>query len=115
MRYIIDNDMHIHSNISICSTDPEQTPDSILKHAVKNGLKTVVLKPKGTEHLTPRKALFGLNIPLSLEIRKVILRFAGIFILKNHLSSVQEKFQMGIFVPGKEHFPQSYLAYYKGM
>ena len=75
----------------------------------------VILKPKGTEHLTPRKALFGLNIPLSLEIRKVILRFAGIFILKNHLSSVREKFQMGIFVPGKEHFPQSYLAYYKGM
>ena len=34
MRYIIDNDMHIHSNVSICSTDPEQTPDSILKHAV---------------------------------------------------------------------------------
>ena len=64
----------------------------------------VILKPKGTEHLTPRKALFGLNIPLSLEIRKVILRFAGIFILKNHLSSVREKFQMGIFVPGKEHF-----------
>ncbi len=38
---MIDNDMHIH--ISICSTDPEQTPDNILKHAVKNGLKTVVL------------------------------------------------------------------------
>ena len=43
MRYIIDNDMHIHSNISICSKDPEQIPENILKHAVKNGLRTVVL------------------------------------------------------------------------
>jgi hypothetical protein len=58
-----------------------------------------MLKPKGIEPLPPRKALFGLNIPLSLGIRRVFLRFAGIFILKNHLSSVRGKFQTGIFVP----------------
>ncbi|MBR5460122.1 MAG: hypothetical protein IKV53_04575, partial [Clostridia bacterium] len=41
------------------------------------------LKPKRAEHLPPRKALFGLNIPLSLGIHRVFLRFAGTFILKN--------------------------------
>lgn len=43
MRYIIDNDMHLHTNISICSTDPEQIPENILKHAQKYNLKTVVI------------------------------------------------------------------------
>ena len=43
MKYIIDNDMHIHTNLSICSIDPEETPDSILRHAKKYGLKTVVV------------------------------------------------------------------------
>ncbi len=43
MRYVIDNDMHIHTNISICSTDPNQTPESILKYAQKYNLKTVVI------------------------------------------------------------------------
>ena len=43
MRYVVDNDMHIHTNISICSTDPEQIPENILKHALKHGLKTVVI------------------------------------------------------------------------
>lgn len=43
MRYVIDNDMHIHTNVSICSTNPEQTPGSILRHAKKYGLKTVVV------------------------------------------------------------------------
>ena len=43
MRYTIDHDMHIHTNISICSKDPEQIPDTILRHAQKYGLKTVVV------------------------------------------------------------------------
>lgn len=43
MRYIWDNDLHIHSKLSLCSMDPEQTPDRILKYAVDNVLKTVVL------------------------------------------------------------------------
>lgn len=43
MRYIWDNDLHIHSKLSLCSRDPEQTPERILKYAVDNGLKTIVL------------------------------------------------------------------------
>ncbi len=41
MRYRFDNDLHIHSQLSRCSRDPEQTADAILKYALDNKLKTV--------------------------------------------------------------------------
>ena len=41
MRYRFDNDLHIHSQLSRCSRDPEQTADAILKYALDNNLKTV--------------------------------------------------------------------------
>ena len=63
--------------------------------------------------MTPRKALFGLNFPLSLGIRKVFPHFAGKFILKNHLSSVQGKFQTGIFVHIKA-LDRSYTSVLQG-
>lgn len=43
MRYIVDNDLHIHSLLSACSNDPEQTSGRILEYAKKCGLKTVCL------------------------------------------------------------------------
>ncbi len=43
MKYIIDNDLHIHSHISLCSNDDGQTPQHILKYAQENGLKTICL------------------------------------------------------------------------
>lgn len=43
MKYVIDNDLHIHSKISLCSNDPEQTNERILEYAEKNGLKTICL------------------------------------------------------------------------
>ena len=41
MRYKIDHDIHIHSQISDCSSDPEQTPERILQYAREEGLTTV--------------------------------------------------------------------------
>ncbi len=41
MKYILDNDMHIHSKLSSCSNDPEQSNERILEYAKENGLKTV--------------------------------------------------------------------------
>ena len=41
MRYKIDHDIHIHSHISDCSNDPEQTPESILQYAKDEGLSIV--------------------------------------------------------------------------
>ena len=43
MRYIIDNDLHIHSQLSSCSRHPLQTAENILGYAKANGLKTICL------------------------------------------------------------------------
>lgn len=47
MRYIADNDLHIHSFLSSCSRCEEQTAENILKYAENNGLKTICL----TDHM----------------------------------------------------------------
>ena len=41
MKFIYDHDLHIHSRVSPCGGDPEQTPERILQYAVDNGLKTI--------------------------------------------------------------------------
>lgn len=43
MRYIVDHDLHIHSGGSMCSGDPEQTPERILQYATDEGFTTVAL------------------------------------------------------------------------
>jgi len=53
MKYIIDNDLHIHSQLSSCSADPEQTPERILRYAEENGLKTVCLTDHFWDDLVP--------------------------------------------------------------
>ena len=73
MKYAIDHDYHIHSQLSSCSNDPEQTPERILKYATDNGLKRIVLtdhywdsavdggsnwyKPQNFEHISESKPL----------------------------------------------------------
>lgn len=41
MRFQVDHDYHIHSKLSSCSRDPEQTADGILDYARKNGLTRI--------------------------------------------------------------------------
>lgn len=43
MKFTFDHDLHIHSQISLCSNDPEQTTQRILQYAVDNSLKTICL------------------------------------------------------------------------
>lgn len=43
VRYIVDNDLHIHSKISICSSDEKQTNERILEYAKKNNFNTICL------------------------------------------------------------------------
>ena len=43
MRYVYDHDYHIHSQLSSCSSDPEQTPERLLEYAQANGLTSMVL------------------------------------------------------------------------
>ncbi len=42
-KFIVDHDLHMHSQISNCSKDPEQTTENLLKYAEKNGLNTICL------------------------------------------------------------------------
>ncbi len=51
MRYIADHDFHIHSTISPCCHDENQTPENILKYAQENGLNKICL----TNHLWDEK------------------------------------------------------------
>ena len=41
MRYEIGNDLHIHSMLSLCSRDSEQSTDRILEYAEKYGIKNL--------------------------------------------------------------------------
>lgn len=43
MDYIFDNDLHIHSKISLCSNDENQNNERILQYAKENKLKTICL------------------------------------------------------------------------
>lgn len=53
MKYQIDNDLHIHSRLSSCSNDPEQTPQKILQSALERGLKVVCLTDHFWDDLVP--------------------------------------------------------------
>ena len=57
MKLKFDNDLHIHSKISLCSNDPLQTKERILRYAVDNDLKTICL----TDHFWDE------NVPCSSE------------------------------------------------
>lgn len=43
MKFKIDHDYHIHSQLSSCSRDPEQTNERILQYAKENGLSEICL------------------------------------------------------------------------
>ena len=61
MKYICDNDLHIHSNLSLdCTNALEQTSERILKYAIDNNLKTICL----TNHYWDE------NVPCDLEFYK---------------------------------------------
>lgn len=47
MRYIVDHDFHIHSTVSPCCRDENQTPHAILDYAIENGFNKICL----TNHL----------------------------------------------------------------
>ena len=43
MRYQVDHDYHLHSFLSLCSSDPEQTAARMLAYAEENGLKELCM------------------------------------------------------------------------
>ena len=51
MKYVIDHDLHIHSQLSSCSRHPEQTTENILNYAKRNGFRHICL----TDHFWDSK------------------------------------------------------------
>lgn len=51
IKFKFDHDYHIHSHISLCSNDPEQSNERILQYAKDNGLSEIVL----TDHFWDEK------------------------------------------------------------
>ena len=43
MKFQFDHDLHIHSQISLCSNDPGQSKERIFRYAQENGLHTVCI------------------------------------------------------------------------
>lgn len=43
MRYVTDNDLHIHTYLSPCSGDERQNPEFLLEYAKKNGFSTICI------------------------------------------------------------------------
>ena len=43
MRYVADHDFHIHSTVSCCCRDENQTPETILNYARENGFSKICL------------------------------------------------------------------------
>ena len=43
MKYVVDHDFHIHSCLSACSRDEEQTPERLLEYAKANGYRRIVV------------------------------------------------------------------------
>lgn len=43
MKYLLDHDLHIHSQLSLCSSDPEQNTNALLEYAEKNHFTDICL------------------------------------------------------------------------
>jgi len=53
MKYIYDHDLHIHTRLSACSGDPEQTPENILRFAETAGLKKICITDHYWDNAVP--------------------------------------------------------------
>ena len=53
MKFTIDHDLHIHSKLSSCSRDPEQTTEAILRYAEENGLKKICITDQYWDEKVP--------------------------------------------------------------
>jgi len=43
MKFKLDHDLHIHSQVSLCSNDPEQSKEKIFQYAQENDLHTICI------------------------------------------------------------------------
>ena len=115
MKYIIDHDLHLHSQLSSCSNHPEQTNTNLLNYAKRMGLRHICLtdhfwdsniegasdwyNPQNYEHIskalplpTEEGIIFDFDCETELDkhltlgiARKTIDEFAFVIIPTSHL------------------------------
>lgn len=73
MKYIADHDYHIHSKASLCSNDPLQTTEAILKIGKENGFKKLCLTDHYWDERIPLQAVSGFYEPQNTEHLKQTL------------------------------------------
>lgn len=56
MRYIADHDYHIHTTVSRCCKDPNQTPERLLQYAKENGFSSICLTNHFWDQSIPSEA-----------------------------------------------------------
>lgn len=129
---IIDNDLHIHSKLSLCSNDPLQTTNRILQYAEENKLNTICItdhfwdervqcacdwyKPQNFEHLSAAKPLpqsdevrflFGCETEMDMNMRLGISKerfddFDFVVIPINHFHMINVTIPSDIITPAQK-------------
>ena len=66
MRYVTDNDLHIHSYLSPCSGDERQTPEFFLEYARKNDFKTICITDHFWDSKVPGASTFLAQLDINL-------------------------------------------------
>ena len=69
MKYVFDHDYHIHSQLSSCSRDPEQTTERILQYAKDNNLTSLVLADHYWDDAVPGASGWYQKQPLLISPR----------------------------------------------
>lgn len=67
MKYIVDHDYHIHSHLSLCSGDSEQTTERMLRYAKENSLKELCITDHFWDENIPGASASGFYAPQNLE------------------------------------------------
>ncbi len=107
MNFPIDHDMHCHTYLSSCSSDPQQTPQALLRHAVSHGytLQCVTdhlwddLIPGASDWYAPQDIdhiRAGLPLPQSSSVRMLFgceTEFTG-----EHLGIAPEHYDLFDFI-----------------
>lgn len=102
MRYIYDNDLHIHSGLSLCSGDEQQTPERILAYAKENNLKIVCLTDHYWDETVPGASKwYSTQDTAWIAKSKPLPQCDGIRFLYGCETDMDRFFTVGV---AKEHF-----------
>lgn len=72
MRFQLDHDYHIHSQLSLCSNDPEQNTQNILRIAEQLGLRQIVLADHYWDERVRRKIIDFYEVQNFAHISKAL-------------------------------------------